>query len=163
MLIGESERTGGELAFAKGTRISLHDQRPPLQSGMSLREYALSDARDLIATEEELRALEQAMASGDHGPATLRRYSDAQARLEHAGGYTWRERAAAALRGLGFAERDLDRRLETFSGGEADPRFARPSPRRRSRSACSSTSRRTTSTSRTSSGSSRSSSPWTRR
>jgi ATP-binding cassette, subfamily F, member 3 len=118
MLIGESERTGGELAFAKGTRISLHDQRPPLQSGMSLREYALSDARDLIATEEELRALEQAMASGDHGPATLRRYSDAQARLEHAGGYTWRERAAAALRGLGFAERDLDRRLETFSGGE---------------------------------------------
>ena len=118
MLTGESERHGGELAFAKGTRIALHDQRPPIQSGMSLREYALSDARDLVATEEELHALEQAMASGDHGPATLRRYSEAQARLEHAGGYTWRERAAAALRGLGFAERDLDRALDTFSGGE---------------------------------------------
>src|SRR3954469_16587306 len=118
MLTGESERHGGEFAFAKGTRIALHDQRPPIQSGMSLREYALSDARDLVATEEELHALEQAMASGDHDPATLRRYSEAQARLEHAGGYTWRERAAAALRGLGFAEHDLDRPLDTFSGGE---------------------------------------------
>ena len=118
MLMGESERHGGELAFAKGTRIALHDQRPPLQHGLSLREYALSGARDLVETEEELRSLEQAMAAGDHRPGTLRRYADAQSRLEHAGGYTWRERAAQTLRGLGFAEPDLDRPLETFSGGE---------------------------------------------
>src|SRR5512132_1748862 len=118
MLMGESERHGGELAFAKGTRIALHDQRPPLQHGLSLREYALSGARDLVETEEELRSLERAMAGGDHGPGTLRRYADAQSRLEHAGGYTWRERAAQTLRGLGFAEADLDRPLETFSGGE---------------------------------------------
>ena len=118
MLTGESEVHGGELAFAKGTRTALHDQRPPLQRGLSLREYALTGARDLVETEQELRSLEQAMAAGDHGPATLRRYADAQARLEHAGGYTWRERAARTLRGLGFAEGDLDRPLETFSGGE---------------------------------------------
>jgi len=118
MLVGESEIHGGELSFAKGTRIALHDQRPPLDRGLSLREYSLTGARDLIETEEELGRLEQAMASGDHGEATLRRYSDAQARLEHAGGYTWRDRAAATLRGLGFAERDLDRQLTTFSGGE---------------------------------------------
>src|SRR6188508_2976769 len=114
MLAGETEIHGGELAFAKGTRIALHDQRPPLQRGLSLREYALTGARDLVETEQELRSLEQAMAAGDHGPATLRRYADAQARLEHAGGYTWRERAARTLRGLGFAEGDLDRPLETF-------------------------------------------------
>jgi ATP-binding cassette subfamily F protein 3 len=118
MLIGESEIHGGELAFAKGTRIALHDQRPPLDHGLTLREYALTGARDLIETEEELRALEEAMASGDHSQATLSRYAAAQARLEHAGGYTWRDRAAAALRGLGFAERDHERPLETFSGGE---------------------------------------------
>jgi ATP-binding cassette subfamily F protein 3 len=58
------------------------------------------------------------MARGDHSPATMRRYGEAQARLEHAGGYDWRERAAAVLRGLGFADDQLDRRLETFSGGE---------------------------------------------
>jgi ATP-binding cassette subfamily F protein 3 len=118
MLAGETEVHGGEIVFAKGTRLALHDQRPPLQSGLTLREYALSGARDLVETEEELRSLEQAMAAGDHGAATLRRYSEAQARVEHAGGYGWRERASRALRGLGFHDRDLDRPLDTFSGGE---------------------------------------------
>ena len=58
------------------------------------------------------------MAAGDHEPATLRRYGEAQSRLEHAGGYGWRDRAVAVLRGLGFADADLDRGLDTFSGGE---------------------------------------------
>jgi ATP-binding cassette, subfamily F, member 3 len=117
-LVGETSLQGGELAFAKGTRLALHDQRPPRESRLTLREYALSGAADLVALEGELHRLEQAMASGDHGPATLRRYSDAQARLEHAGGYRWRDRAETALRGLGFTGDDLERDLESFSGGE---------------------------------------------
>src|SRR5436309_6680386 len=118
ILAGETERHGGELAFEKGTRVALHDQRPPLEIGLTLREYALSGASDLVALEKELRSLEGAMTAGAHDQATMRRYAEAQARLEHAGGYDWRERAAASLRGLGFADDDLDRSLATFSGGE---------------------------------------------
>src|SRR5216117_2256308 len=118
ILNGETDYQGGELVFSKGTRVALHDQRPPLDQGLTLREYVLSGAADLVATERELRDLEHKMAAGQHDPATLRRYSDAQARLEHTGGYAWRERAASVVRGLGFAEPDLDRPLETFSGGE---------------------------------------------
>jgi ATP-binding cassette, subfamily F, member 3 len=118
MLTGETSVTAGEVAFAKGTRIALHDQRPPLQSGLTLREYALSGASDLIALEDDLRALEAAMAGGNHEPAILRRYAEAQGRLEHAGGWDWRERAASGLRGLGFSDEDFDRQLDTFSGGE---------------------------------------------
>src|SRR6187455_2118723 len=118
MLAGETEKHGGELAFAKGTRVALHDQRPPLEQELTLREYVLAGARDLVALEEELRRLEQSMAEGDHAQATLNRYAEAQARLEHAGGYGWRDHAASVVRGLGFAEPDLDRPLETFSGGE---------------------------------------------
>jgi ATP-binding cassette subfamily F protein 3 len=118
ILAGETEKHGGELAFQKGTRVALHDQRPPLEQEMSLREYVLSGARDLVATEEELARLEQAMAGGAHDQATLNRYAEAQARLEHAGGYGWRDHAASVLRGLGFADVDLDRPLRTFSGGE---------------------------------------------
>src|SRR5690242_21055293 len=58
----ETEKHGGELAFAKGTRVALHDQRPPLEQELTLREYVLAGARDLVALEEELRRLEQAMA-----------------------------------------------------------------------------------------------------
>jgi len=118
ILSGETERHGGELAFEKGTRVALHDQRPPLDRALTLRDYALSGAGELLAAEEELRMLERAMADGAHDAATLSRYAAAQGRLEHAGGYAWRERHAAVLRGLGFAEPDLDRQLTTFSGGE---------------------------------------------
>src|SRR5437667_2817477 len=117
-LVGETSLQGGELAFQKGTRVALHDQRPTLERGLTLREYVLSGATDLLALEGELRKLEQAMATGDHSDTTMRRYGEAQARLEHAGGYDWRERATAVLRGLGFHDEHLDRRLETFSGGE---------------------------------------------
>jgi ATP-binding cassette, subfamily F, member 3 len=118
MLAGETEVHGGELAFQKGTRVALHDQRPPLERNLSLREYVISGARDLVALEEELASLERAMADGVHDQATMNRYSTAQARLEHAGGYGWRDHATAVLRGLGFEEEHLDRPLHTFSGGE---------------------------------------------
>src|SRR5499427_3750207 len=118
ILAGETEKHGGELAFAKGTRVALHDQRPPLEQELTLREYVLAGAQDLVALEEELQRLEQAMAEGDHAQTTLNRYAEAQARLEHAGGYAWRDHAASVVRGLGFAEDDLDRPLRTFSGGE---------------------------------------------
>jgi ATP-binding cassette subfamily F protein 3 len=117
-LVGETSLQGGDLAFRKGTRVALHDQRPPLERRLTLREYVLSGAADLIELEQELRRLEEAMAGGDHGPATMRRYAQAQARLEHAGGYGWRDRATAVLRGLGFHDEHLDRPLESFSGGE---------------------------------------------
>jgi ATP-binding cassette subfamily F protein 3 len=117
-IVGETSIQGGKLAFAKGTRVALHDQRPPLEFDITLREYALSGARDLLEVESELRRLEAAMSEGAHDEATLRSYSEAQAKLEHAGGWAWRERAAAAVRGLGFADDDLDRQLGTFSGGE---------------------------------------------
>ena len=118
ILAGETEKHGGELAFAKGTRVALHDQRPPLEQELTLREYVLAGARDLVELEQELRRLEDAMTKGDHTQPTLNRYAEAQARLEHAGGYAWRDRAASVVRGLGFAEEDLDRSLRTFSGGE---------------------------------------------
>src|SRR5437763_6184401 len=118
ILAGESERHGCELAFEKGTRVALHDQRPPLEQDLSLREYVLSGARDLVALERELQELEQAMAAGAHDQTTMNRYAAAQARLEHAGGYGWRDHATSVLRGLGFADEHLERPLRTFSGGE---------------------------------------------
>jgi ATP-binding cassette, subfamily F, member 3 len=119
MLAGEASVDGGELVFSKGAKVALHDQRPPRDRDISLRDYILSGAPELVAIEVELDRLEQAMAGGAHDDATLERYSAAQARLEHAGGYNWRDRALATLHGLGFRDdADLDRALATFSGGE---------------------------------------------
>ncbi len=118
MLAGRTSVDGGRLALAKGTRTALHEQRPPLERALTLREYVLDGAADLVAIEGELRGLEESMAAGAHDTGTLGRYADAQARLEHAGGYAWRDRATAVVRGLGFRDVDLDRPLASFSGGE---------------------------------------------
>jgi len=119
MLSGEASVDFGDLMLAKDTKIALHDQRPPRERDLSLRDYVLSGARELVAIEQELATLEHAMAQGAHDDGTLSRYAEAQARLEHAGGYGWRDRALAALQGLGFRrDADLDRTLKTFSGGE---------------------------------------------
>ena len=94
MLAGEASIDGGELVLAKGTKVALHDQRPPRERDLSLRDYVLSGAaragRDRAASWPQL---EQAMADGAHDEPTLARYAEAQARLEHAGGYAWRDRA----------------------------------------------------------------------
>src|SRR5213076_1436164 len=86
MIAGETSVDGGELVLAKGTRVALHDQRPPRERNLSLREYVLSGCRDLLALEERLSELELAMAEGATDGATLDAYASAQARLEHAGG-----------------------------------------------------------------------------
>jgi len=118
MLARETSIDGGELVLAKGTRVALHDQRPPRGRSLSLRAYVLSGCRDLVALEQRLRESEAEMAERPDDAALLNRYAVAQARLEHAGGWDWRNRALGPLHGLGFSDASLDRPLEGFSGGE---------------------------------------------
>jgi ATP-binding cassette subfamily F protein 3 len=118
MLAGETSVDGGQLSFAKDTRVKLHDQRPPRDRDLSLRDYVLGGCGDLLALEARLTELEQKMADGAMDDGTFSAYAQAQARLEHAGGYTWREGVNATLHGLGFRDEHLDRDLASFSGGE---------------------------------------------
>ncbi len=118
MLSAESGIDGGELMLAKDIRVALHDQRPPRERDLTLRDYVLSGCRELLALEERLASLEHAMADGATDAATLDAYARAQARLEHAGGYNWRESVNSTVHGLGFRDEHLDRSLRTFSGGE---------------------------------------------
>ncbi len=118
MLAGQTSIDRGELSVAKGVRIALHDQRPPRERGMGLREYLLSGCVEELQIEAELSDLEGKMTAGTADEAMLTRYAGAQARLEARGGYLWRNRATAMAHGLGFREADLDRTLDTFSGGQ---------------------------------------------
>ena len=46
MLAGEASVDQGELVLAKGAKLALHDQRPPRDRDLSLREYVLTGARE---------------------------------------------------------------------------------------------------------------------
>ncbi len=115
MLSGEASVDGGELVFAKNTRVALHDQRPPRERDVTLRDYVLSGRREPLELEAELRRLEEAMGAGEQ---VMDRYAEVTARYESVGGYTWRERATSFVHGLGFVDADFDRQLSTFSGGQ---------------------------------------------
>ena len=130
MLAGEESIDKGEISLQKGARVALHDQRPPRERGVALREYVLSGCGQELTAEAELAELERRMGTPTPTPTTpdqsstqsqevlLDRYARAQARLEALGGYLWRDRATVMTRGLGFAEGDLERPLDTFSGGQ---------------------------------------------
>ncbi len=118
MIAGEETIDRGELSIAKGVRIALHDQRPPRERTMSLRDYVLSGCVQELEVERELAKLEREMTEGASDDSLLDRYARAQARLESYGGYLWRDRATVMTHGLGFSDADLDRGLDTFSGGQ---------------------------------------------
>src|SRR6059036_3652466 len=58
MLAGETSIDRGELSVAKGIRIALHDQRPPRERRLPLRDYLLSGCAEELQIEGELRELE---------------------------------------------------------------------------------------------------------
>ena len=117
ILAGEAGHDGGSVVLGKGVRVALHDQRPP-RGEVSLRDYVSEGLAWILEIEAELNRLEKQMTEGRADEATLAAYSGAQAKLEHAGGYRWRDEAVSAVHGLGFGDNELDRSLATFSGGE---------------------------------------------
>jgi ATP-binding cassette subfamily F protein 3 len=117
ILAGELSLESGALRLEKGARVALHDQRPPRAEDIALGDYVLSGLSHMGELERELARLEAQLAEGT-GEATMRAYSEAQARLEAGGGYRWRDQVLIVLRGLGFDEDQTGRPLSTFSGGE---------------------------------------------
>jgi ATP-binding cassette subfamily F protein 3 len=117
ILSGEISADSGRVSLEKGARVALHDQRPPRAAGVTLAQYVISGLDWVLEIERELERLEAKMAT-DSDDATLAAYATAQGRLEHAGGYRWRDHAQATIRGLGFGEAELGRDLVSFSGGE---------------------------------------------
>ena len=118
MLAGELSPDSGSLVLQKNARVALHDQRPPRSSTATLGEYVFSGRSEMLEAEAELARLEEAMASGEPDQAMMAAYSAAQQRLDHGGGYRWRDGVLEVLRGLGFDEEAAGRAISTFSGGE---------------------------------------------
>ena len=75
MLAGETGIDGGQLVLSKGTRAALHDQRPPRERTLTLRDYVLSGCGDLVRLEVDLTELEKAMGERPDDATLLDRYS----------------------------------------------------------------------------------------
>ncbi len=85
-------------------------------SGGTVRQELLAPFAELQAQHAALTALEAKLGAGDG--EDLRRYGELQERYTRAGGYEIESRVRRLIEDVDFTEADLERPVETLSGGE---------------------------------------------
>src|SRR6266568_4921886 len=124
ILAGREEADEGTVAVARNTRIGYLTQVVDFQPQNTLREEMLTVFAEVRDWEHELNELALELAT----PAAqadsmlheqlLQRYDNLQTRFEHAGGYTYENRVAQVLDGLGFAREQQESPIMQLSGGQ---------------------------------------------
>jgi len=121
MLAGLDEPDGGLVIRPNGLTIGYLPQDGLSHSGRTLLEEAGLAFKPLLDMRDEIAALEdrlghESVPESDHA-SMLTRYSELQDNFRRLEGYSIDLRISTVLRGLGFAQDDLHKQTETFSGG----------------------------------------------
>ena len=125
ILTGEIESDSGELAQSRANSVGYLPQDGVVHSGRALLDEASTAFDDLIAMHDRMDALSAeisvlsnaAEVDQDALQRKVEELGEIQHVLEHREGYNIQTRVAQVLSGLGFSERDFQRRTEEFSGG----------------------------------------------
>lgn len=97
-----------------------HAQTDELSPDKTIYDVLSSGKSEVIALDRQLTEEEHALSglSGDELDRALAQTERLRQRFEEMEGYAWRGQIIGVARGLGFEERDLDRRVDSLSGGE---------------------------------------------
>src|SRR5262249_31622835 len=108
----------GRVVLPPGTVVGYLPQDASVQPGRSLHDEVLSAVADLLAIEDDLRALEAEInqARGDV-ERLVHEHAAKQEEFERRGGYAIEAEVGRVLAGLGFSIEDRDRATQEFSGG----------------------------------------------
>jgi ATP-binding cassette subfamily F protein 3 len=121
VIAGTMQADSGERAIQKGTRISYLPQSGIVHRGKTLldeAEEAYQAAAKLIQKMEELgHELEKRTEDDGKTAALLEEHHQLQEAVEQSGYYNRAQQIPMILTGLGFAQSDLHRSCEEFSGG----------------------------------------------
>jgi ATP-binding cassette subfamily F protein 3 len=119
MIVGDQHPDAGGIQTAKDLTIGYLRQDTDALRGREVLQEVLAARHEITSAEHKMRLLESEIAESaeeDHGNL-FEEYGKLQHHFERQGGYDLEHQAKKILAGLGFAERDLFRRTETFSGG----------------------------------------------
>jgi ATP-binding cassette subfamily F protein 3 len=117
LLDGRLQPDRGQVARARGLSIAYLKQSQEFQGHDQILHALLKPFARLLAMRDELSAIEAELAQ-THDDKTLERYGTLQERYTAEGGYGLESRVKALAHDLGFADADLERSVETLSGGE---------------------------------------------
>jgi len=116
LIAGELTPDSGVVVRAKGTRLGFYRQSEEIGSAQTVRETLRQGFAPLVSLEAEVRAAEEAAASG--APEAIARLTEATERYLHAGADQLDRRLETIATRLGFAAADLERPTRSLSGGE---------------------------------------------
>ena len=118
ILCGEISPDKGEVVIPKKARLGyLRQQLDYYDPEDRLIDFVCMAEGELRKISEQIHELEKRMADGDRSPALLNTLGHLQSAFESQGGYDLKHKAAAALAGLGFQEKDMSGKMGDFSGG----------------------------------------------
>lgn len=116
IITGNEDADEGRIVFAKGAKVGYLEQEAIEMGERPIFEEVLSSQHEILAQEQRMRTLEQALGSNPT-EAQLAAYGRACDAYEAMGGYVLESRVRSVLFGLGFGEDDMERLTTDFSGG----------------------------------------------
>ena len=120
IIVGRTTPDTGSVTMQKGTSIGYLQQDIWASSGRQLLEEVTGASKRITELAGRIRAIEEKLAA-NHDTETSSRLLDELGELQHsfeiAGGYDTEHTAKSILSGLGFAESDFRRPMDSFSGG----------------------------------------------
>src|SRR5712691_11146177 len=118
IVAGMEEADSGQVALPQATVVGYLAQDAGVQPGRSLHDEVLSAVADLLAIEEQMRAIEARIEGApDDLDDMVHEHAALQEQFERRGGYAIEAEIGRVLSGLGFAEADRERQTQEFSGG----------------------------------------------
>ncbi len=121
LLVGEYLPSKGAVERSRGTTMGyLHQDLLSFDTKDSILNVALGAFERVLQLEKEIEELGKELEKapeGDEQENLLHRYTDKLHELETLGGYNIHHKTEEVLQGLGFANADLKRPFNEFSGG----------------------------------------------
>ena len=125
IILGEAEPDSGKILQSRFNSVGYLPQDSVYHAGRTLFEEAATAFEDLNRLRERIEEIGREMSGtvsskGSNSPELqelINEMGKAQSSLEQREGYTIEARVRQVLSGLGFAEQDLGRMTEEFSGG----------------------------------------------
>ncbi len=118
ILTGEMDYDSGQVLIAPGKRLGLISQIPVYPAEYTVEDVLRTAFARTKTMQEEMNALAEQMAAGDHSQQTLRRYGDLNARFEGLGGWDTDTAVNKVAGGLSMDEAMRARPFAELSGGE---------------------------------------------
>ena len=120
IIMNEMSADEGQTVITRGKTIGYLAQHQEMESGNTIFDELLTVKQDVLDLEARIRQLELSMKHAED--SELQEMMESYAKLNHEfeqkNGYAWKSEITGVLKGLGFAEEDFSKEVDTLSGGQ---------------------------------------------